>query len=812
MGNPLTITIDHSNPDQIVGGLFDGAISHPEAYSLPNHPPVTNETIHNVAAQLRGVLKGVLDLNSLIEQVTLQLNMRDNTGTISFHDLPPLKIDDFTAALHSAPIIIAPRVAARLYRFPKEKLESIARLLLELAPKQVAPIVAEGIYCLPKEKRESIARLLLESALEEVAPILAQKIRSWPKDLYDIAVLFIQLAPKKAAIAIVNDLKGLTGAYSDYYRYMIGLFLELAPREAAHLLEYHYPLRPPFDAGYLRRIIPPFLERAPEEVAPMLAEAIYYFPKQEQADIVRLFAQKAPQAAAHGIAKHILCLPREEQVATIDRLLELAPRETASALAKNIHHFSRAQRVEILKRAPRDVAPALIKNLKCFSAERQADTLQALLEEAPREAAPSIVEHLGVPKNENEEGILLSLLEKAPIETAPALAMKAQYWRGPKQVELVRQLLVINPKVAPILIDVLFTSHAHEKDNLKPILGLLLELAPKEASLSLAKNHYIKPEDEISFLRSLLTHDPQRVAPVLAKNLHDKNAKRLGSLLLELAPREAAVGIAKKIYCFREEEQAGTLQVLLRIDPKKVALTVAETLRCHHTKLSSKEAQRMLIETEREQLRQAEDRNPTLYDGIEGNEFFQEPFRRKPLFYLKNSVIEGSEIVLLGRNLVNKAILRIIPGHAFISWVEAYGQVETWKKAGFNYVPIEPIIRAHADKDGQNIRVYAGVLGVSAHQYLEMQCSVKHRAHVQKQIDRIRDTLVGMGIRHEDLMYARNFCVLHERTAKGEIDWNQPPRVYCIDFDQAISKLGLWGEVIDSMRDSDDLYWADSKE
>ena len=185
----------------------------------------------------------------------------------------------------------------------------------------------------------------------------------------------------------------------------------------------------------------------------------------------------------------------------------------------------------------------------------------------------------------------------------------------------------------------------------------------------------------------------------------------------------------------------------------------------------------ILRKTERDKITESENINPTLYKEIEG---LEEQFSRKE--FPKT----GTRTVLLGGTLKNNAILRIIPNHAFISWVNAYSAVEDWKEAGFDYVPIEPILKASLCKDDKDVRVYAGVLGVSVAKYLEMHSNREHHQDVNQQVRAIIKTLAKMGIRHGH-MHDDNFCVLHNRTPKGEIDWSKPPRVYCIDFDQSIS-------------------------
>ena len=180
---------------------------------------------------------------------------------------------------------------------------------------------------------------------------------------------------------------------------------------------------------------------------------------------------------------------------------------------------------------------------------------------------------------------------------------------------------------------------------------------------------------------------------------------------------------------------------------------------------------------EREKLSQAEKRNPVLYKDVDE---LDEQFLRKK--FTKT----GTKTLLLGKTLINNVILRIIPNHAFISWMNAYRATDTWKKEGFDYVPVEPIIRAHTSNDGKNTRVYSGVLGVSVSKYLDMYSTKNQHDYVREQVEKIKGVLKEMGITHGHTHY-NNFCILHERTPGGEIDWDRPPRVYCIDFDQSVS-------------------------
>jgi hypothetical protein len=189
------------------------------------------------------------------------------------------------------------------------------------------------------------------------------------------------------------------------------------------------------------------------------------------------------------------------------------------------------------------------------------------------------------------------------------------------------------------------------------------------------------------------------------------------------------------------------------------------------------QAMEILRTTERKKLTESEELNPTLYKETKD---LEKQFSRKS--FQKT----GTKTVFLGGTLRNNAILRIIPNQAFVSWVKAYSAVKDWKEAGFDYVPIEPILKAGLSEDGKNTRVYAGVLGVSVAAYLRMYSTKEHHDSVRQQVETTRKTLQKMNIAHGHDYHDDNFCVLHNRTAEGEIDWTVPPRVYCIDFDRAV--------------------------
>lgn len=155
----------------------------------------------------------------------------------------------------------------------------------------------------------------------------------------------------------------------------------------------------------------------------------------------------------------------------------------------------------------------------------------------------------------------------------------------------------------------------------------------------------------------------------------------------------------------------------------------------------------------------------------------------------------GSETILLGGKLVGKVIIRIISEPAFLLWKKALEAKEVWQKAGFDYIPIEPIftkkeeLRAYKTKKGNYYRVYTKVLGMNLAEFIYQRDSL----HNKKLIPQLNESLIEqlnvlcdrietvlteeLKIIHGHLHY-QNFCV--------EIQ-DDKIRLYVIDFDEAIS-------------------------
>ena len=159
--------------------------------------------------------------------------------------------------------------------------------------------------------------------------------------------------------------------------------------------------------------------------------------------------------------------------------------------------------------------------------------------------------------------------------------------------------------------------------------------------------------------------------------------------------------------------------------------------------------------------------------------FFKEEFEKT-----------GSRTTLLdrapghpGKTLKGKVIVRHILSSAYLNWTKAFESHAFWKEQGFDYVPVEPILRARAG--ASEIAVSTRVLGPNVLQWKIITKNL-FGVEIDNQVNKIRSAIAELGITHGH-PHQGNFVLAFHKTANGEVDLSRPPRVYMIDFDAAIS-------------------------
>lgn len=174
-----------------------------------------------------------------------------------------------------------------------------------------------------------------------------------------------------------------------------------------------------------------------------------------------------------------------------------------------------------------------------------------------------------------------------------------------------------------------------------------------------------------------------------------------------------------------------------------------------------------------------------LYRKVPNREKFFDP--RGPVEVIRFEKT-GGKTFLLGGPLAGKVVAKIISASAAVAWRKACDSKVTWKEAGFDYVPVEPLMTKEAvisqyrldaaakaalstleshQQAGEEI-VYAQVLQGPQLEQLSAKMSEQDQ-------NRIRHILASLGISHGHLDN-HNFVVTH---------MDGIPRIYAIDFDRA---------------------------
>ncbi|MCR4313961.1 MAG: hypothetical protein NUV84_01800 [Candidatus Uhrbacteria bacterium] len=171
---------------------------------------------------------------------------------------------------------------------------------------------------------------------------------------------------------------------------------------------------------------------------------------------------------------------------------------------------------------------------------------------------------------------------------------------------------------------------------------------------------------------------------------------------------------------------------------------------------------------------------PPLYDNMT-SAHNEKPFQRTA--FEKT----GSETTLLGGTLKEKIIIRHIEPKAFLAWQKIFEDYHSWQDAGFDYVPVEPIQSYRLGKD-EKVNVYSSVLDLSLYQWKNM--TNDFATELNKDLRRIKEVLKKLNITHGHTGHTHegNFCLRFFRDQEGHVDFSRKPRLYLIDFDQAVSQ------------------------
>ena len=134
--------------------------------------------------------------------------------------------------------------------------------------------------------------------------------------------------------------------------------------------------------------------------------------------------------------------------------------------------------------------------------------------------------------------------------------------------------------------------------------------------------------------------------------------------------------------------------------------------------------------------------------------------------------------------MLGKVYKRTTSLMAFLSQMKAFEAHDTWKRLGFNHIPIETVYRFRKDKNNRKISFFAKVYDDVLTNLISTDLYILHFNSIKEQKDKILEGLKELGISHNDFEY-KNICISWQRSAGGKIDLTKPPLLYLIDWDLA---------------------------
>jgi len=316
--------------------------------------------------------------------------------------------------------------------------------------------------------------------------------------------------------------------------------------------------------------------------------------------------------------------------------------------------------------------------------------------------------------------------------------------------------------------------HAPERERTALIRNALNTSSIKTQKMAVNMIRYA-PEGERTALRQIIT---EKIRDAL--NNPSIEAQKVAANMIQYAPQEEQVAlirdalnnplieaqktVAKMIRYAPEGERTALIRDALNNPSIEAQKTAANMIRC-----APKEEQTALFKQALEKLGVTLIEPPLYNQG----DIHEERFSRKE--FSKT----GSRTTLIGGALKNKVIVRHMLPEYFLAWKNLYEDYLFWQDNGFDYVPIEPIVSFHLEKD-DNVAVFSGVLDLSLRAW--QQITSLFTLELEYQRNKILDALSKKGIQHGH-PHDENFCLRFWRDEHGRPDMTKTPRLYLIDFD-----------------------------
>ncbi len=170
-----------------------------------------------------------------------------------------------------------------------------------------------------------------------------------------------------------------------------------------------------------------------------------------------------------------------------------------------------------------------------------------------------------------------------------------------------------------------------------------------------------------------------------------------------------------------------------------------------------------------------------LYQKVAGDRFLRKEFKKSGSQTTLLDMVPGEK----AKTLREKVIMRHINIAPYFAWKKAFEAYDVWREQGFDYVPIEPILRVRQNALRPDI-VDVSIRVIQGPSIAAWEKSGMFQKEINEQKNRIMSALDKLGIQHGHL-HDNNFVLYFPRTKEGKPDILHPPRVYAIDFDMAWS-------------------------
>ncbi len=136
----------------------------------------------------------------------------------------------------------------------------------------------------------------------------------------------------------------------------------------------------------------------------------------------------------------------------------------------------------------------------------------------------------------------------------------------------------------------------------------------------------------------------------------------------------------------------------------------------------------------------------------------------------------------------HEASVRVLPLDSAITWLETAQNWPAWRQAGFNYVPVEPVLSATpldnaSEKGLPEVAITTTNLRGRSYEHA-LPSFMRFYPELNQMKETILDTLDDLRVHHGHA-HDQNFVVVPFVKDDGQVDYSRCPRLYIIDFDQS---------------------------